>query len=131
MAGIGSAKLAADQWLSLYSQVIHAMGAPSVAGFGTDLDGLEFAMPVRALLYPPGVRCPPPPNGPVLCVVSLSSVQYGTQAFPFDRSTDGNKTWDYNRDGVAHYGMLPDSVAVSHSECEFIDTPPIWAPSAI
>ena len=32
-------------------------------------------------------------------------VQY-TDAFP--RSTDGNKTWDYNNDGVAHYGMLSD-----------------------
>jgi hypothetical protein len=37
--------------------------------------------------------------------VAGSSVQYSS-AFP--PSTDGNKTWNYNVDGVAHYGMLWD-----------------------
>jgi microsomal dipeptidase-like Zn-dependent dipeptidase len=86
MAGVGSAKLTADKWLSLYSRVIQAMGPGAVAGFGTDINGLEFAMPPR-----PG-----------------SAVQYGTQAFPMQMSRDGNQSWDYNRVGVAHYGMLPD-----------------------
>lgn len=84
MAGVGSAKLDAQQWLTLYGTVIHAMGGGvAVAAFGTDFNGLEFAMRPR-----PG-----------------SSVQY-TSSFP--PSTDGTKTWNYNRDGVAHYGMLWD-----------------------
>jgi IPT/TIG domain len=91
MAGVGSAKLTADQWLSLYTQVIQSMGPGAVAGFGTDMDGMEFGMPPR-----PG-----------------SNVQYGTDAFPLQMSSDGNRTWNYNYNtvGVAHYGMLPDFLA--------------------
>jgi len=89
MAGVGSAKLTADQWLSLYTQVIQSMGPGAVAGFGTDMDGMEFGMPPR-----PG-----------------SNVQYGTSAFPLQMSTNGNQTWNYNTVGVAHYGMLPDFLA--------------------
>jgi hypothetical protein len=28
----------------------------------------------------------------------------------FPKSTSGSKSWDYNTDGVAHYGMLADFV---------------------
>lgn len=54
MAGVGSAKLDANQWLQAYNAVVSAMatGAPPntmiAAGFGTDMNGLEFAMPPRA-----------------------------------------------------------------------------------
>jgi hypothetical protein len=37
--------------------------------------------------------------------IAGSNVQYSS-AFP--QSTDGTKTWNYNTDGVAHYGMLWD-----------------------
>jgi hypothetical protein len=49
----------------------------------------------------------PPPVWRCLtnCVHPLPPVQYSS-AFPM--SSLGNKTWDYNIDGVAHYGMLPD-----------------------
>jgi len=86
MAGIGSAKLNSTLWLLNYTTVIQAMGPGAVAGFGTDFDGMEFGMPPRL----------------------GSAVQYGTQAFPLQMSSDGNKSWDYNKVGVAHYGMLPD-----------------------
>src|ERR1700733_10999846 len=89
MAGVGSAKLTADQWLSLYAQVIQSMGPGAVAGFGTDMDGMEFGMPPR-----PG-----------------SNVQYGTAAFPLQMSANGNQTWNYDTVGVAHCGMLPDFLA--------------------
>lgn len=39
------------------------------------------------------------------CDHPLPPVQYGS-AFPM--STLGNRSWDYNAVGVAHYGMLPD-----------------------
>jgi microsomal dipeptidase-like Zn-dependent dipeptidase len=86
MAGVGSAQLDAQEWLMLYSNVIQHMGPGAVGGFGTDMDGMEFAMKPRA----------------------GSSVQYGTPAFPMQKSSDGNQSWDYNQAGVAHYGMLPD-----------------------
>jgi microsomal dipeptidase-like Zn-dependent dipeptidase len=85
MAGVGSGGLNAAQWLRLYSEVVQAMGGNNVfAGFGTDTNG-----------FAPGM----PPRG--------SSVQYNN-AFP--PSKDGDKTWNYNRDGMAHYGMLWDFV---------------------
>jgi microsomal dipeptidase-like Zn-dependent dipeptidase len=83
MAGVGSGGLTAPEWLRLYNDVIHAMGSGNiVAGFGTDTNGFAPGMPPRH-----------------------SSVRY-TRDFPASR--DGRKTWDYNRDGVAHYGMLWD-----------------------
>jgi microsomal dipeptidase-like Zn-dependent dipeptidase len=101
MAGVGSGGLDAQQWLSLYNHVITQMGAGSVGAFGTDTDGFAPGMPRR--LKP----CPPQFMVMGTCVrpESASSVQY-SGAFP--RSRDGTKTWDYNVDGVAHYGMLPD-----------------------
>jgi hypothetical protein len=47
-------------------------------------------------------KYPNPVNG---AAEGASTVVY-TSTFP--KSTDGTKTWDYNRDGVAHYGMLWD-----------------------
>ncbi len=93
MAGVGSAQFTADQWLASYQQVTQAMGQSTGAGFGTDMDGMEFGMPHR-----PG-----------------STVQYGSgtmsgcSAVPLlPISTEGNASWNYNGVGVAHYGMLPD-----------------------
>lgn len=91
MAGVGSVGLDAQQWMTLYNQVIQAMGGTNtyksyggnfVAGFGTDMGGLQMAMPPRA----------------------GSTVDYTK----FPKSTDGSKAWNYNTDGVAHYGMLWD-----------------------
>ncbi|HXI88256.1 MAG TPA: membrane dipeptidase, partial [Parvularculaceae bacterium] len=84
MAGVGSAKLNAQQWFDLYQDVVRDMGGGDVvAGFGTDADGMEFMMPPR--------------RG--------SRVRYGRR---FRISRDGAKSWDYNRVGVAQYGMLWD-----------------------
>ncbi len=83
MAGIGSAGVDAYTWAEQYRQAIGAMGNGAIAGFGTDTDGLAMGMPHRA----------------------GSSVRYD-DAFP--RSTLGTQWWNYNKDGVAHYGMLTD-----------------------
>ncbi len=40
-----------------------------------------------------------------------SAVQYPFTTFDgasMDRLTTGARTWDYNRDGMAHYGLMPD-----------------------
>lgn len=93
MAGVGSAQLTADKWMAMYNQVTAAMGQATGAGFGTDMDGMEFGMPPR-----PG-----------------SNVQYGSGPMPgcaaatlLPMSAEGNRSWNYNSAGVAHYGMLPD-----------------------
>jgi hypothetical protein len=87
MAGVGTANLDAWQWLAMYRMIMDAMTSSQnpnpAAGFGTDTNGLAPGMMPRA----------------------GSNVQY-TSTFP--PSTDGMKTWNYNTDGVAHYGMLPD-----------------------
>jgi microsomal dipeptidase-like Zn-dependent dipeptidase len=84
MAGVGSGGLDAVEWLNLYRRVVQAMNGRGIsAGFGTDTDGFAPGMPKRG-----------------------SAVKYSANAFPPPR--DGEKIWDYNRDGVAHYGMLWD-----------------------
>lgn len=40
-------------------------------------------------------------------LVPRSQVQYGPE---FEMCRTGDRTWDYNREGVAHYGLLPDYV---------------------
>src|SRR5215472_2432876 len=83
MAGVGSAGQTSHAWVQSYAAVIEAMGSGAVGGFGTDTNGLATGMPAR-----PG-----------------SAVRYDAS---FPKSRLGDKEWDYNRDGVAHYGMLAD-----------------------
>lgn len=102
MAGVGSAHIDAREWLAFYRDVVGRMRGTVlvdpppdiVAGFGTDADGMEFQMPARDTTGPFG----PNPN-------PLPAVQYNNT---FPQSRDGNKIWNYNTDGVAHYGMLWD-----------------------
>jgi hypothetical protein len=68
-------------------------------GLGTDANSL-VKTPRAPMLDPVG----PPrfseiynPNNPVNAGVS-----------PLSRSAQGTRTWDYNTDGVAHYGMFVD-----------------------
>jgi len=89
MAGVGSGGTSADQWSDSYNLVVQTMGTGAVAGFGTDTDG-----------FAPGM--PPPPKP---AAGAPPAVQYSAT---FTQSVDGSKRWDYNNDGVAHYGMLPD-----------------------
>ena len=96
MAGVGSAKLTAPQWLSNYNQVIQAMGPGAVAGFGTDTDGLEFGMPPNTIFPVPSTGCPSgyqqiAVSPPLALTACISTVQYD-QTFPM--STEGNRTWD-------------------------------------
>jgi len=99
MAGVGSADADAYTWVQSYNAVVQAMGG-APAGFGTDTNGLAMGMKPRIKVM--GV--PITPANP-LGIVRLSSVRYDAS---FPKSRLGNKEWDYNLDGVAHYGMLAD-----------------------
>lgn len=113
MFGLGTAEARAASWTMEYAQAYEAMRrafAPnglcpnadpmglSFIGLGTDTNSLvktprptmlETASPRFSDIYNP--------NNPVnLNVPTLI------------RSSEGSKTWDYNFDGVAHYGMFVD-----------------------
>ena len=83
--GDGDAGSDAYAWANAYANVISVMGGWSSAacGFGTDADGVS----------------------PLFKQRTNSAVLYNAS---FPRCTLGTKTWDYNTNGVAHYGLLPD-----------------------
>ena len=82
MAGVGTAGRDAYEWLHLYQMVVQSMHQQSEA-LGTDINGLVKGMPPR----------------------QGSHISYS----PFlPKSSLGGKQWDYNTDGVVHYGMLPE-----------------------
>lgn len=83
MLGVGWGSAGdASVFLEDLRAAVQVIGANRV-GLGTDANGLVVA---------PGPR-------------AGSSVSYDT-AFP--RSQSGARTWDYNHDGLAHYGLIPD-----------------------
>jgi Membrane dipeptidase (Peptidase family M19) len=95
MFGLGSDGVGRSAWANQYQMAMNVMGYPNadtskaiyrsgIISFGTDLNGL--------------VKGPMPGGG--------ERVKYG--AFP--KSTSGSKSWDYNTEGVAHYGMMADFV---------------------
>lgn len=94
MFGLGSDGAHAYGWAGLYQSAMRNMGYLSTdpakatyengaVSFGTDLNGL--------------VKGPQPGGG--------NRVVYGPE---FRMSTSGAKFWNYNTEGVAHYGMLTD-----------------------
>ena len=96
MFGLGTDDAHRSPWAGLYQRAMNIMGYPDAdpsralyrngaVGFGTDLNGL--------------VKGPKPGGG--------NRVQYGPN---FPKSSSGSKSWDYNIDGVAHYGMMADFV---------------------
>jgi microsomal dipeptidase-like Zn-dependent dipeptidase len=83
MVGTGHGADASD-FVKTYHQVAQIMGYSHV-GFGTDVGGFS-ALPQRD--------------------TSIHLVYDST----FTRCKTGNRTWDINVDGVAHYGLWPDYV---------------------
>jgi microsomal dipeptidase-like Zn-dependent dipeptidase len=84
IAGVGWAKATAAQWIGDVDDV--AKAGPSIA-LGTDVNGM-VEMPVAEY------QCR-----------DKACVRYSKD---FPKAKFANKTWDYNRDGVAHYGLMPD-----------------------
>lgn len=101
MFGLGSDGAHSTAWARFYQQAILNMGylnadpqkatyEPGMVAFGTDLNGLvKGPMPGGNL----------PGGGPRVAYTAS-----------YKMSTTGNKSWNYNTEGVAHYGMLSDFV---------------------
>ena len=83
MVGLGHAGRATS-FVRNYQTVLNQMGNRPVA-IGTDVNGLE-ALPA------------PDPQAPVVYSAT------------FPRYTFANRTWDFNVDGFAHYGLFPDYI---------------------
>ena len=81
MFGLGSDTAQADDWSERYVAASYLIGKGRVS-FGTDLNGL--------------VKGPMP----------ASSANIYNASFTLPHT--GDKTWDFRKDGVAHYGMLAD-----------------------
>src|SRR5258708_5790215 len=145
MAGLGTGKSDAWQVVEMYKKVFDVMqplqpAASLSLGIGTDTDGFAPGMPPR---------CDPPidvDDATDSCILanekpsdhtskrSLSMVNYTDNflisrvgGFPVHTDEDNKTTvgWDYNRVGVAHYGMLPDfrmDMATAPSGQAVIDT---------
>jgi hypothetical protein len=96
MFGLGSDGVTRSAWATQYQTAMDIMGYHSrdtttaiyrngAIAFGTDLNGLVKG---------------PVPGG-------VNSVAYDST---FPPSSSGTRTWDYNTEGVVHYGMLADFV---------------------
>ncbi len=92
-------------WAQGYLYAVDRMEGGAVA-FGSDFNGLAGA--------------PAPRFGPQACNNDIRAPQQGGVAYPFqvhgkpnhlNRSTAGQKTFDYNVDGFAHIGLYPDFIA--------------------
>jgi uncharacterized repeat protein (TIGR01451 family) len=114
MFGLGTDGVGAHRWAAEYERGYNAMrrafapnglcpqGYPLGAGFiglGTDANSL-VKTPVPTLLDPVG------PLRFTDIYNPANPLNAGVP--PLARSTTGSKTWDYNIDGVAHYGMFVD-----------------------
>ena len=114
MFGLGTAGARAVDWTSEYARGYDAMrrafapngicpnadplGGSGFLGLGTDTNSL-VKTPQPTLNVPSSPRFTDiyNPNNPL---------NHGVP--PLARSTEGSRTWDYNFDGVAHYGMFVD-----------------------
>jgi hypothetical protein len=116
MFGVGTDGMGAFKWARAYAEgyeIMRRAFAPggacpaatplgvSFIGLGTDMNSL--------------VRTPPPSLLDVFGTPHYADIYNPDPNYPINvplppliRSTTGNRTWDYNNDGVAHYGMYVD-----------------------
>ena len=84
LIGVGCSKSRADQFTQNFTSILNTLGAANARlAIGTDINGFEQGPSARA----------------------GSAVSYNA-SFPMCQT--GGRSWDYNREGVAHYGLLPD-----------------------
>ncbi len=83
MAGMGTVRQTPEEFISNFNTLNCAMGFKNVA-IGTDVNGFE-----------------PLPK-------SSTNTNYFGFYSNFEKSSLGNKEWDYSTDGVAHYGLMND-----------------------
>jgi hypothetical protein len=122
MFGLETEESDAHLWARHYLQALAAMAIPTNkcpnktglgagrVAFGTDTNSLVYSPPrPMAGAYDKNRFVSPHPKNPANPSIGIS-VLYNTAEFPMAMSRTGNKSWDYNDVGVAHYGMYPDFI---------------------
>jgi microsomal dipeptidase-like Zn-dependent dipeptidase len=95
-------------WARAYRHARDHLGLDAIA-VGTDMNGLATAPGPRFVpdaQAPDGLRARDPDD-------SIRPIHYGQDLVPIVRQTLeqtalGKKTFNYNTEGLAHYGLLPD-----------------------
>jgi microsomal dipeptidase-like Zn-dependent dipeptidase len=96
-------------WAQIYLYATQTLGVPAI-GIGSDFNGFaEWVAPRKgpnACADDHDASYAPDPN----TLVKYGSLldYYGN---PLPQYTFGNRTWDYNVDGLAHVGLYPDFIA--------------------
>jgi hypothetical protein len=115
MFGLGTDGAQAYDWARQYADAFNEMGKPTVlcrdktgvglgrVAFGTDTNSLVTTPRPPMADLNPGFK--PPAIGR-----STDLYNPNNHGFPQTMSRTGLKTWDYNVDGVAHYGMYADFI---------------------
>jgi microsomal dipeptidase-like Zn-dependent dipeptidase len=101
MFGLGTAGADAYNWARQYVDAFNEMGKPSPkcpSGSAANAGRVAFGTDANSLVETPK---PPALSGRV------NPVKYDT----LPRSASGQRQWDYNTEGVVHYGMYRDFVA--------------------
>lgn len=99
--------LSARNWAQVYSRMVDLLGGEETAavGFGSDFNG----MIVHAAPRFGADGCNRDPDRP-----QRDRIEYPFAAHDrpgtFERSRTGSRVFDYNQDGLAHVGLLPDFV---------------------
>jgi microsomal dipeptidase-like Zn-dependent dipeptidase len=96
---------ASTSWTRAYQYAVHKLGFTSV-GIGTDMNGFAQA---------PGPRFGGNPLSPSPHWKRdpIRAIDYGSDTIPLsskvlDQAALGRRSFDFNFDGLAHYGLLPD-----------------------
>lgn len=93
-------------WIGHYQDALNAMGGRGVA-LGTDMNGfapqIPFARSAASVTYPIDLG------------IRLSSTEARPSLVSLGRHRLGTREFDFQRDGIAHYGMLPDFLQAVHT----------------
>jgi microsomal dipeptidase-like Zn-dependent dipeptidase len=99
-----------QSWAQVYLYATRTLGLKAV-GIGSDFNGFAGWLAPRF-----GPEACDGDHEPGYAPAATSGVQYGPTLFdhfgsPLLQYSFGNKTWDYNVDGLAHVGLYPDFIA--------------------
>jgi microsomal dipeptidase-like Zn-dependent dipeptidase len=94
-------------WIGHYLEALETMSNRGVA-LGTDMNGFAPQIPFS--------RSQTPTIYPIDLAVRLASPEARSSVVTLDRHRLQTRTFDFTRDGIAHYGMLPDFLQAIHGQ---------------
>lgn len=98
-----------QSWAQAYLYAVQQLGGSTPVALGSDFNGLA-GMPSPRFGPDACTRGDRGPNAEMGGRVTYPFQAHGVPGRMLDRSTVGNRVFDYNEDGLAHVGMLPDMI---------------------